>query len=45
MQESTDPFIPFFVTGGAFGFTVAAMMVPLLSDFDVAMGRTSGGGE
>jgi ABC-type transport system involved in multi-copper enzyme maturation permease subunit len=45
MHESTDPFIPFFVTGGAFGFTVAAMMVPLLSDFDVAMGRTSGGGE
>jgi hypothetical protein len=44
-QESTDPLMPFLVTGGAFGFTVAAMLVPLLSEFDVALGRTTAGGE
>jgi ABC-type Na+ efflux pump permease subunit len=44
-QESTDPVIPFLVMGGAFGFTVAAMLIPLLSEFDVALGRTTGGGE
>ncbi len=44
-QESSDPLIPFVVTGGAFSFTIAAMLVPLLSEFDVALGRTGGGGE
>jgi ABC-type transport system involved in multi-copper enzyme maturation permease subunit len=44
-QESTDPLMPFLVTVGAFGFTVAAMLIPLLSEFDVALGRTTGGGE
>jgi ABC-type transport system involved in multi-copper enzyme maturation permease subunit len=44
-QESADPLIPFLVIGGAFGFTVAAMLVPLLSEFDVALGRTSGGAD
>jgi ABC-type transport system involved in multi-copper enzyme maturation permease subunit len=43
--ESTDPFIPFLVIGGAFAFTVLAMLTPLLSEFDVALGRTTGGGE
>jgi ABC-type Na+ efflux pump permease subunit len=43
--ETSDPLIPFLVTGGAFGFTVASMLVPMLSEFDVAMGRTTGGGE
>ena len=43
--ESSDPPLPFLVTGGAFGFTVAAMLVPLLSEFDVAIGRTSIGGD
>ncbi|HZU38468.1 MAG TPA: ABC transporter permease [Gemmataceae bacterium] len=43
--ESTDPLMPFLVTVGAFGFTVMAMLVPLLSEFDVALGRTSAGGE
>lgn len=43
--ESTDPVIPFMVTVGAFGFALAAMLVPLLSEFDVALGRTAGGGE
>ncbi len=42
-QESTDPLIPLLVTGGAFGFTVLAMLVPLLSEFDVALGRTTAG--
>jgi ABC-type Na+ efflux pump permease subunit len=44
-EESTDPLIPFLVVGGAFGFTVAAMLVPLLSEFDVALGRTTAGQE
>jgi ABC-type transport system involved in multi-copper enzyme maturation permease subunit len=44
-QQSSDPLLPFVVTAGAFGFTVAAMLIPLLSEFDVALGRTSGGGE
>jgi ABC-type transport system involved in multi-copper enzyme maturation permease subunit len=44
-QESADPMLPFLVIAGAFGFTVAAMLVPLLSEFDVAMGRTSGGAD
>jgi ABC-type Na+ efflux pump permease subunit len=43
--ESADPLIPFLVIGAAFGFTVAAMLVPLVSEFDVAMGRTSGGAD
>jgi hypothetical protein len=37
--------LPFLVIGGAFSFTVAAMLVPLLSEFDVALGRTSGGAD
>jgi hypothetical protein len=44
-QESADPVLPFLVVVGAFGFTIAAMLVPLLSEFDVAMGRTSGGAD
>ncbi len=43
--ESADPLIPFLVIAGSFGFTVAAMLVPLLSEFDVALGRTSGGAD
>lgn len=43
--ESSDPLIPLIVTGGAFGFTLAAMLIPLLSEFDVAVGRTSAIGE
>ena len=43
--ETGDPLIPFLVIGGAFGFAIAAMLVPLLSEFDVAMGRTSGGAD
>jgi len=44
-EESTDPLVPFLVAAGAFGFTLAAMLVPLLSEFDVALGRTTAGGE
>jgi ABC-type transport system involved in multi-copper enzyme maturation permease subunit len=43
--ESADPMMPFLVTSGAFVFTLAAMLIPLLSEFDVALGRTTGGGE
>lgn len=44
-DESADPLIPFVVVAGVFGFTIAAMLVPLLSEFDVALGRTTAGGE
>jgi ABC-type transport system involved in multi-copper enzyme maturation permease subunit len=43
--ESSDPLMPLVVMGGTFAFTIAAMLVPLLSEFDVALGRTGGGGE
>jgi len=33
------------VIAAAFGFTVTAMLIPLLSEFDVALGRTSAAGE
>jgi hypothetical protein len=44
-EESGDPLIPFLVMAASFGFTVAAMLVPLVSEFDVALGRTGGGAE
>lgn len=40
-QESSDPLVPFLVIAAAFGFTISAMLVPLLSEFDVALGRTT----
>jgi ABC-type Na+ efflux pump permease subunit len=40
-QESSDPLVPFLVIAAAFGFTLSAMLVPLLSEFDVALGRTT----
>ena len=43
--ESADPLIPLIVTGGAFGFALIAMAVPLMSEFDVAVGRSSAIGE
>jgi hypothetical protein len=43
--ESADPLVPFLVISAAFGFATAAMLVPLLSEFDVALGRTSGGAD
>jgi hypothetical protein len=44
-EESADPIVPFLVVVAAFGFTVIAMLVPMLSEFDVALGRTSGGAD
>jgi ABC-type transport system involved in multi-copper enzyme maturation permease subunit len=44
-EQSSDPFMPALVLGGAFGFTITAMLVPLLSEFDVALGRTTGPNE
>lgn len=38
--ESAPPLVPFMVIAGSFGFAIAAMLVPLLSEFDVALGRT-----
>ena len=35
----------FMVSCFAYGFTTAAMLIPALSQFDVAMGRTKGGAE
>ncbi len=35
----------FLVSTFAYGFTTAAMLIPALSQFDVAMGRTKGGAE
>ena len=40
-DESADPLVPFLALGGAFGFALSAMLVPLLSEFDVALGRTT----
>ncbi len=40
-EESADPLGPFLALGGAFGFAISAMLVPLLSEFDVALGRTT----
>jgi hypothetical protein len=44
-SESADPLIPFLVIAGAFGFAIAAMLIPLVSEFDVALGRTSAGAD
>jgi ABC-type transport system involved in multi-copper enzyme maturation permease subunit len=44
-EESGDALVLFLVVAGAFGFAVAAMLVPLLSEFDVALGRTTAGQE
>ena len=40
-EESADPLVPLLTLVAAFGFTIAAMLVPLLSEFDVALGRTT----
>lgn len=44
-NESADPLVPFASLTVAFGFTIAAMLVPLLSEFDVALGRTTAANE
>ncbi|HSQ55099.1 MAG TPA: ABC transporter permease, partial [Gemmata sp.] len=40
-DEASDPLVPFLALGSAFGFAIAAMLIPLLSEFDVALGRTT----
>jgi ABC-type Na+ efflux pump permease subunit len=40
-QESGNPVLPFFALAAAFGFTVYAMILPLVTEFDVALGRTT----
>jgi hypothetical protein len=35
----------FLVTSGAYGFAIAAMLIPAISGFDVALGRSRGGNE
>ncbi len=35
----------FVIVAGTYGFTTAAMLVPAIYEFDVATGRTAGGGE
>jgi len=35
----------FLVVSATYGFTTAAMMVPAIAEFDIAMGRTKTGGE
>lgn len=44
-QESADPLIPFMVIATAFGFTIAGMVIPLISEFDVALGRARAEGD
>jgi ABC-type Na+ efflux pump permease subunit len=44
-EQTADPLWPLVAIVGAFGFGIAAMLVPLISEFDVALGRTTGGGE
>ena len=40
-DESADPLVPFLVLGAAFGFTIYAMLLPLVTEFDVSLGRTA----
>ncbi len=40
-DESGDPLVPFLVLGSCFGFTIYAMILPLVTEFDVALGRTA----
>jgi hypothetical protein len=44
-EQTADPLWPLVAIVGAFGFGIAAMLVPLISEFDVALGRTTGAGE
>lgn len=40
-DESADPLAPFLFLASAFGFTIFAMIYPLITEFDVALGRTT----
>jgi hypothetical protein len=41
LMKPPSPLAVFLVTVAAYGFTTAAMLVPALSEFDVATGRAS----
>ncbi len=40
-DESADPLVPFLALGAAFGFAITAMLYPLVTEFDVSLGRTA----
>jgi hypothetical protein len=40
-DESSDPLVPFITLAIAFGFTIYAILFPLVTEFDVALGRTT----
>jgi len=44
-DEAANPVLPFFALATAFGFTVYAMLLPLVTEFDVALGRTTAANE
>ncbi len=41
LTEPPSPLAMFLVVAGAYGFTIAAMLVPAICEFDVATGRAS----
>ncbi|MFO0936239.1 MAG: ABC transporter permease subunit [Gemmataceae bacterium] len=40
-DESADPLVPFLTIAVSFGFTIYAILFPLVTEFDVALGRTT----
>jgi ABC-type Na+ efflux pump permease subunit len=44
-DESANPMLPLFALASAFGFAVYAMIYPLVTEFDVALGRTTSANE
>ena len=44
-NESADPLVPFLAMAASFGFTIYAMVLPLVTEFDVALGRTTAANE
>ena len=40
-DESGDPLMPFLLLGATFGYAVFAMLFPLVTEFDVSLGRTA----
>ena len=41
VADRTGPLFSFLVATSVYGFAVAALLVPLLTEFDVATGRTT----
>ena len=44
-DESADPLVPFLTLAISFGFTIYAILFPLVTEFDVALGRTTAANE